>query len=223
MAYLFGTRLLSPRDGSSASPEGAVQPRATAQGVTEAEVLLGMSAPFSGPARELGRGMELGINTYLHSVNDEGGVAGRKLRLVALDDGYEPERALANMQELDQQRKVFAVIGNVGTPTAEKTLPYALEKQLIFFGAFTGAKLLRKEPPDRFVFNYRAGYEEGWAFQGGSFVCAPTGEVMTAAYFRAHMPSDWRKTYEALLQAAQRFAEQHSRNIRAVTWPGVSA
>ena len=58
---------------------------------------------------------------------------------------------------------------------------------------------------------------------GASKNGAPTGEVMTAAYFRAHMPPEWRKSYEALLQAAQRFAEQHSRNIRAVTWPGVSA
>src|SRR6058998_528961 len=58
---------------------------------------------------------------------------------------------------------------------------------------------------------------------GASKNGAPTGEVMTAAYFRAHMPPDWRKSYEALLQAAQRFAEQHSRNIRAVSWPGLSA
>ena len=63
------------------------------------------------------------------------------------------------MGELFDKHKVFAVIGNVGTPTAEKALPIALEKQ-IFFGAFTGAKLLRKDPPDRFVFNYRASYEE---------------------------------------------------------------
>src|SRR6059036_62645 len=56
---------------------------------------------------------------------------------------------------------------------------------------------------------------------GASKNGAPTGEVMTAAYFRAHMTADWRKTYEALLQAAQRFAEQHSRNIRAVSWPGL--
>jgi len=47
--------------------------------------------------------------------------------------------------------------------------------------------------------------------------------VMTAAYFRAHMPPEWRPTYAAQLQRAQRFAEQHSRSIRAVTWPGLSA
>ena len=95
-----------------------------------------------------------------------GGVAGRKLKLVALDGGYKPDRALANMKELFEKRGVFAVIGNVGTPTAEKTLPYALEKRLLFFGAFTGAPLLRKDPPDRYVFNYRAGYKEETAALG---------------------------------------------------------
>src|SRR5881396_1427698 len=58
---------------------------------------------------------------------------------------------------------------------------------------------------------------------GASKNGTPRGEVMTAAYFRAHMPPEWRQTYEALLQRAQRFAEQHSRDIRAVTWPGLSA
>jgi ABC-type branched-subunit amino acid transport system substrate-binding protein len=160
MVYFLGTHLFSPSDENTSSEGGPPRLRATAQGVTEDEVLLGMSAPFSGPSRELGRALELGINTYFRSINDQGGIAGRKLRLVALDDGYEPARALANMQELDQQRKVFAILGNVGTATAEQTLPYALERQLIFFGPFTGAKFLRKEPPDRFVFNYRASYED---------------------------------------------------------------
>jgi hypothetical protein len=54
---------------------------------------------------------------------------------------------------------VFAVVGNVGTPTAEKALPYALEKKLLYFGAYTGG-LLRKGPPDRYAFNYRASLEE---------------------------------------------------------------
>src|SRR5881397_4238694 len=58
---------------------------------------------------------------------------------------------------------------------------------------------------------------------GAASANAPRGEVMTAAYFRAHMPPEWRQTYEAHLQRAQRFAEQHSRNIRAVRWPGLSA
>jgi ABC-type branched-subunit amino acid transport system substrate-binding protein len=104
--------------------------------------------------------MKLGIETYYRQLNENGGIEGRKVHLTALDDGYEPAKALPNMKELYEQRKVFAVIGNVGTPTAEVTVPYALEKGLPFFGAFTGAGLLRKDPPDRFVFNYRASYAE---------------------------------------------------------------
>jgi serine/threonine protein kinase len=130
------------------------------QGVTDTEIVLGMTAPFSGPSRELGRGMQIGLETCFDDVNARGGVAGRKIRLVALDDGYEPDRALANMNLLFDKHKVFAFIGNVGTPTAEKSLPFALGKQMLFFGPFTGAKLVRKDPPDRFVFNYRASYEE---------------------------------------------------------------
>jgi ABC-type branched-subunit amino acid transport system substrate-binding protein len=64
------------------------------------------------------------------------------------------------MQELLERRKVFAIIGNVGTPTAEVSVPYSIDKKVLFFGAFTGAPLLRREPPDRYVFNYRASYAE---------------------------------------------------------------
>jgi serine/threonine protein kinase len=132
----------------------------TTPGVTNDEIRLGMSAPFSGPARELGRAVEVGLRTYFEHVNDQGGMAGRKIKLVSLDDGYQPERALANMKELFEQSDTFAVIGNVGTPTAEMTMPYAQSKQRIFFGGFTGAPLLRRDPPDRYVFNFRASYAE---------------------------------------------------------------
>lgn len=135
-------------------------PRQEVPGVSGGEILAGMSAAFSGPARELGRAMQTGIEAAFAEVNEAGGVHGRKLRLVALDDGYEPDRAVANMREFLDEREVFAVIGNVGTPTAKATLPLALEKKRVFFGAFTGADLLRKDPPERYVFNYRASYAE---------------------------------------------------------------
>jgi ABC-type branched-subunit amino acid transport system substrate-binding protein len=129
-------------------------------GVTDTEIILGMSAPFSGPAKELGRGMKSGIDIAFAAVNDAGGVNGRKLRLVALDDGYEPERTRTVMKELAENRNVFGFIGNVGTPTAEVAVPFTLEKKMLFFGPFTGAGLLRRDPPDRYVFNYRASYAE---------------------------------------------------------------
>jgi ABC-type branched-subunit amino acid transport system substrate-binding protein len=128
--------------------------------VTDTEVVLGMSAPFSGVAKELGNEMRTGIEVALAAQNEAGGVHGRKLRLLPMDDGYEPRRTLVAMKELIEVRKVFAVIGNVGTPTAAVAVPYANEKQVVFFGAFTGAPLLRNDPPDRWVFNYRASYAE---------------------------------------------------------------
>jgi ABC-type branched-subunit amino acid transport system substrate-binding protein len=130
------------------------------RGVTDKEILFGMSAPFTGSARELGRQMKLGIETAFNGVNAAGGVHARQLRLVTADDGYEPTRTTDTMRELFEKDQVFGIIGNVGTPTAMVALPYALEHKMLFFGAFTGAGLLRRDPPDRYVFNYRASYAE---------------------------------------------------------------
>jgi len=126
----------------------------------DAELTFGMCAPFSGAAKELGFGMKTGIEVAFAAQNDAGGVHGRKLRLVAVDDGYEPARTAAAMKDLVEKRKIFAVVGSVGTPTAAVAVPYANDRSTLFFGAFSGASLLRNDPPDRYVFNYRASYAE---------------------------------------------------------------
>jgi branched-chain amino acid transport system substrate-binding protein len=132
----------------------------TARGVSDREIRFGIAAPFSGAARELGRQMKLGIDAAFNRINEAGGVDGRMLRLIAADDGYEPTRTAEAMKQLYEKEQVFGIIGNVGTPTAAVAVPYALERKLLFFGAFTGANLLRHDPPDRYVFNYRASYAE---------------------------------------------------------------
>jgi ABC-type branched-subunit amino acid transport system substrate-binding protein len=131
-----------------------------APGVTEDEILFGMAAPLSGPAKELGREMKMGIEAAFSAANDAGGIAGRRLRLTVSDDGYEPARTIEAMKDLRDRQKVFGFVGNVGTPTAAVALPLALERRMLFFGAFTGASLLRRDPPDRYVFNFRASYAE---------------------------------------------------------------
>jgi ABC-type branched-subunit amino acid transport system substrate-binding protein len=155
-AWFFG-----PRPTNTAGDGQAVMYEV---GVSDNEILLGMSAALTGPSQDLGQGMRMGMRACFEEVNARGGIYGRRLNLVALDDGYEPERCREAMRQLVEDRKVFAIIGNVGTPTAKVGAPYAVEKKKIFFGAYTGASLLRKEPPDRYVFNYRASYiEEGVA------------------------------------------------------------
>src|SRR2546427_693794 len=145
-------RAASVRDASERAP--------SIRGVTDNEIRLGISAAFTGSAKELGNQMKLGIQTAFNLINDAGGIHGRQLKLVAADDGYEPTRTTETMKELYEKQQVFGFVGNVGTPTAVVGMPYALERKMLFFGAFTGAGLLRRDPPDRYVFNYRASYAE---------------------------------------------------------------
>lgn len=141
-------------------PAENASPGATDQGVTATSILFGTTTAFSGQNRELGRSMVQGIMACFSAVNEAGGVHGRKLELRVLDDGYDPDVALANMQDLLEDHRVFAVLGNVGTPTARVTMPYAVQQECLFFAPFSGASLLRNNPPDRFVFNYRASYAD---------------------------------------------------------------
>ena len=143
-----------------ASVRGASEGVPSTRGVTDNEIRFGISAPFTGSAKELGNQMKLGVQTAFNLINDAGGIHGRQLKLVTADDGYEPTRTAETMQQLYEKEQVFGFIGNVGTPTAVVGLPYALERKMLFFGAFTGASLLRRDPPDRYVFNYRASYAE---------------------------------------------------------------
>ena len=153
--------VIAPSAAAPAPTASLPQPvTSTARGVTDREVRFGIVAPFSGTSRELGRQMKLGIDTAFNRINDAGGVDGRTLRLIAADDGYEPTRTLDAMKQLYEKDQIFAYIGNVGTPTAAVAVPYALEHRTLFFGAFTGANILRNDPPDRYVFNYRASYAE---------------------------------------------------------------
>ncbi len=124
------------------------------------EIRVGMTTALSGPAGALGQGMKQGIEAYFHKINQAGGVNNKTLSLIALDDGYEPSLAAPNMRQLIDKEDVIAVIGNVGTPTAIVTVPIANEKKTLFFGAFTGAGVLRNQPPDRYIVNYRASYSE---------------------------------------------------------------
>jgi len=146
---------------AAVTPPQAQEPKGMPfRGVTDTEIRFGIAAPFTGPAKELGQNMRLGIETAFRAANANGGIFGRQLRLVAADDGYDPTRTGPAMKQLFEKDQVFGLIGNVGTPTAVVALPYALDRKMLFFGAFTGAGLLRSDPPDRYVFNYRASYAE---------------------------------------------------------------
>ena len=179
----------------------AIAPESFAQGVTGKIITFGTTTAYSGPSRDLGQNMVLGIRACFRAVNDAGGVHGRELELIVLDDGYEPDRALANMKELFEKRRVFSVIGNVGTPTAEVTVPYALKHRYLFFAPFSGAGLLRQDPPDRYVFNYRASYADETAAMVRYFVDikgCPAGQVAVFAQNDAYGDDGFHGVVRAL-------------------------
>jgi branched-chain amino acid transport system substrate-binding protein len=131
-----------------------------ARPVTGQEIRFGIVIPFSGSNKVFGHNIKLGIDLAFARANDTGGVNGRTLKLIPVDDGFEPSRTLDAMKTLWEKEQVFGFIGNLGTPTAEVAVPYALERHSLFFAPLTGANVVRHDPPDRYVFNFRPSYVE---------------------------------------------------------------
>ncbi len=126
-------------------------------GVSDKEIIVGQFAAMSGPAAQLGQRLNVGIQAYFRSVNEQGGINGRTLRLLTRDDGYEPDRAVAAVKGLIEQDQVFALVGSVGTPTGLAALPVFTAAKVPMVGMFTGAQGLR-EPFNRYVFHVRSSY-----------------------------------------------------------------
>lgn len=131
-----------------------------AEANSSTEILLAMSTVLSGLAADLGRDMQQGILAGLERENRKGGLNGRKLRLISLDDGYMPARTAPNVRQLIEKDKVLAIIGDVGTPTAIVAVPLVNEEKTLLFAAFSGGAVLRNDPPDRYVINFRPGIAE---------------------------------------------------------------
>jgi branched-chain amino acid transport system substrate-binding protein len=123
---------------------------------SDSKIVLGQSAPFSGPAAQLGIQFHEGARLYFDALNAKGGVNGRVIELRKLDDGYEPEKTAANTKKFIEEG-VFALFGYIGTPTSVAALPLATEAKLPFFAPFTGAQALR-EPFNRYAIHVRASY-----------------------------------------------------------------
>ncbi len=130
---------------------------AAENGISANQIVLGQSCALSGPAAALGTGMQAGLNAYFAKTNAAGGVNGKQIKLISKDDGYEPQKAIANTRALLDQDKVFLLIGEVGTPTSKAVFPIIEEVKAPFFGPFTGAEFLRN-PFKKYVVNVRGSY-----------------------------------------------------------------
>ena len=129
-----------------------------APGVTTETVVFGQSACFSGPTQRLGIDYRSGILSAFGERNADGGVQGRQLEMITLDDGYEPENAAANAERFAAANDVLAVVGGVGTPTAARIAPVLRSAGIPFIGHVTGADFLHDAERFPNVVNLRASY-----------------------------------------------------------------
>lgn len=121
-------------------------------------ILLAQSAPFSGPAAELGIQFHNGAALYFDQVNAQGGIHRKTVEIVKMDDGYEPDRCAENTRKLLAQDPL-ALFAYVGTPTSLAALPLATAAKVPFYAPFTGAMGLR-QPFNRYAFHLRASYND---------------------------------------------------------------
>ena len=120
-------------------------------------IIMGMSAPMSGPNGVYGHQMREGIEAYFAKVNEGGGVRGRPLKLVAKDDGYEVDRAVANAKELIVTDHAFALMAFYGSASTAAVLPVLDTYNIPLIGTISGAEILR-DPPNPHMFHLRASY-----------------------------------------------------------------
>jgi len=120
-------------------------------------IILGSSSALTGPAAQLGIKLNQGARLYFDKVNQGGGIGGRKIEFISLDDGYEPLRTLRNTHQLIDTHNVVALFNYVGTPTSHAILSILKKTNIPFLMPFTGADFLRGTDKENIV-NLRASY-----------------------------------------------------------------
>jgi branched-chain amino acid transport system substrate-binding protein len=125
--------------GSAVAPALAADP-----GVTDTEIVLGGTHPYSGPASAYGN-IGKGIGAYFSYVNDRGGVNGRKIKYIDKDDGYSPPQAVQIVHQLVEQDKVFAIFDTLGTAVNTAIRPYLNQNGVPHMFVATGASTWGKD------------------------------------------------------------------------------
>jgi ABC-type branched-subunit amino acid transport system substrate-binding protein len=134
-------------------------------GVTETAISLGMSVPLTGPASAQGQELQKVISAYFDQINKNGGINGRKLQLTVMDDGYDPEKAVANTRILLDTNKVFALLGYYGSTAMTEAMNKVFGPAKVpMIGGISGAMSLRQPPAsnpnNRYMFSQRASYAD---------------------------------------------------------------
>jgi branched-chain amino acid transport system substrate-binding protein len=127
------------------------------QGVSKTEILVGSIQDLSGPLAGYGKQLRNGLQLRAEELNEQGGVHGRKIKLLVEDDGYDPKKSVLAAQKLVNQDKVFIVAGHVGTAQNLAAMPVQFEKNVVNFFPLTAAREMY-EPLHRLKYSFAAPY-----------------------------------------------------------------
>jgi len=126
--------------------------------LAQGAIVVGQSAPMSGSNKDLGSDIRSGALALFKRVSDAGGVNGRKIELVTLDDANDTKRSEANTRQLLEQNNPIALFGYGSATLSRPALPHVEAAKITFFAPFTGADPMRKF--NRYVYNHRASYAD---------------------------------------------------------------
>jgi len=127
------------------------------QGVSKDEILLGSIQDLSGPIAGFGKQARLGMLLAVDEVNEQGGINGRKIKIVVEDSAYDPKKAVLAAQKLVNQDKIFMMVGHIGTAQNMAAMPVQFEKNVINFFPITAAREMY-EPFHKLKYSYAATY-----------------------------------------------------------------
>ena len=127
------------------------------QGVSKTEILVGTIQDMSGPLAAFGKQARFGMQLRIDELNEQGGVHGRKLKLLLEDSGYDPKKAVLGAQKLVNQEKIFIMAGHVGTAQNNAAMPVQFEKNVINFLPITAARDMY-EPFHRLKYSFAVTY-----------------------------------------------------------------
>lgn len=141
-------RTITRRASLALAAAALVPGAAFAQGITKDQVTVGTTLPLSGTLAYMGKAVDEGMKVYFDMLNAQGGVNGRKIKLVGYDDEFKPPKAVANAKLLVENDKVFMIVGPVGTPTVLAAYEYLAEQKVPIVGALSISDAVSEPPKD---------------------------------------------------------------------------
>ncbi len=130
---------------------------AQTQGVTKNEVVVGTIQDLSGPLAGFGKAVRQGMQLRVEEINEQGGINGRKIKLITEDNGYDPKKAVLAAQKLVNQDKIFIMLGHIGTSMNNAAMPIQFEKNIVNFFPVTAAREMY-EPAHKLKFAFSVSY-----------------------------------------------------------------